>query len=91
MVNQKIKGEKPVIAYQLRINDPEVKPETITKQSNIGSTPSKYKVNDKVDILYNSNNIEEFIIKGDKSSNVIGIIFIVLGGIVFVCGIIRKF
>ena len=74
----------PVIEYKVGEN-------TVSKQSSTGSGTSKYSVNDKVDILYNPNNIEEYIIKGDKSSNLFGIVFIVLGAVVFVLGIVRKF
>ena len=62
----------------------------ITKQSENGSGASEYMLNDKVDILYNPENIEEFIIKGDKS-NIIGIVFVVVGIIVVGTGIIKRF
>lgn len=62
----------------------------ITKQSSSGSSSSIYHFNDKVDILYNPNNVEEFIIKGDKTSNILGIVFIVLGSIVCILGVIKE-
>ena len=74
----------PIIEYQ-------VGEKTITKQSSTGSNTSKYNLNDKIDLLYNPNNIEEFIIKGDKSSNYIGIVFIVLGTITFFVGLFKTF
>ena len=64
---------------------------TVTKQSSTGSGTSEYNVNDKIDILYNPDNVEEYIIKGDKTSNIIGIIFIVVGIVVSVLGVIKKF
>lgn len=62
----------PVIKYQANN-------QTVSKKSSTGSGSSGYNVNDKVEILYNPNNVEEYIIKGDKSSNFIGIIFVVVG------------
>lgn len=63
---------------------------TITKQYSTGSNSLKYKTNDKVDILYNPNNVEEYIIKGDKSSNILGVIFIVAGAFVSIAGVFVK-
>ena len=62
----------------------------INRKSSAGSSSSKYNVNDKVDILYNPNKAEEFIIKGDNSSNILGIIFIVVGIIVAIFGVIGR-
>ena len=64
---------------------------TVTKQSENGSSgQSDYKLNDKIDILYNPQNVEEFIIKGDNSNNILGIIFIVAGVIAAGVGIFAK-
>ena len=63
----------------------------VRRQSENGSSNPSYKVNDKLNILYNPNNIEEFMIQGDKSSNLFGIGGIVLGAIAVICGIIKKF
>ena len=49
-----------------------------------------YNLNDKVDILYNPNKVEEYIIKGDKTSNIIGIVFIILGIIVCIAGVTKE-
>ena len=88
----------PVIRYQAGNK-------TITKQSSSGSSSSsrvslgavslssshsKYSVNDRIDILYNPNNVEEFIIKGDKGLSFIGIIFIALGALAAIFGIIKP-
>lgn len=88
----------PVIRYQAGDR-------TITKQSSSGSSSnsrlslgavsfssskSKYSVNDSIEIMYNPDNVEEFIIKGDKGSNIIGIVFIVLGSLAAVLGIIKP-
>ena len=64
---------------------------TIKKEANISTNEEfKYRVNDKIDILYNPNNVEEYMIKGDKSSNIIGIVFIVLGALAAVGGVFAK-
>ena len=64
---------------------------TVTKQSENGASgQSAYKLNDKIDILYNPQNVEEFIVKGDNSSNFMGIIFIVAGVLALGVGIFAK-
>lgn len=88
----------PIIRYQAGDR-------TITKQSStsksssssfsiggigFSSSNSTYNVNDSIEILYNPNNVEEFIIKGDKSYNFIGIVFIFLGGLASILGIIKP-
>lgn len=59
----------------------------VTAKGNGSSNASDHKVGDQVEILYNPNNVEEYIIKGDNSSNIGGIIWIVLGVIVLLVGI----
>ena len=90
----------PVIMYQAG-------GKTITKQSSTGtssssklsigggitfsSSESKYKINDKITILYNPNNAEEFIIEGEQNEGfIMGIIFIVLGAITAIFGTIKP-
>ena len=88
----------PVIEYQAGDR-------TITKRSNsdssskfsfsiggasVSSSKSKYNINDSIDIMYNPDNVEEFIIKGDKGPNFIGIFFIFLGALAAICGIIKQ-
>lgn len=52
---------------------------------------NKYKVGDKVDILYDPNKTEDYLIKGDeKTSSIIGIVFIVVGVLVTLIGLIKK-
>ena len=71
----------PIIEY--KAND-----KNISKQASTGtSSSSKYKINDKVDILYNPNNVEEFIFKGEKGLDFFGVFFIILGGIVVIVSI----
>ena len=74
----------PVIEY--KVGD-----KIISKKSSTGSNPSKYHVNDKIAILYNPDKIDEYIIKGDKTSNILGIAFAVAGSIVAIIGIVKKF
>lgn len=90
----------PIIRYQ-------VGERTITKQSNIGTTSntgysvgggvtvsfnnSKYNINDTIPVFYNPDNVEEFIIKGEKKLNfILGIVFIIMGSISVIIGIISK-
>ena len=49
-----------------------------------GSSTPAYNIGDKIDILYNPKKVKEFIVKGDKSSNIFSIVFMVLG--VFITG-----
>lgn len=65
----------PIIEYKVGENNVRT---TMSK----GSSNPEYKLNDKVNILYNPNNTKEFIVKGDKSSNIFSIIFIGLGVLV---------
>ena len=58
-----------------------------TAKGNGSSNASDYKVGEQVQIMYNPNNAEEYIIKGDNSSNIIGTILIVFGVIVLLVGI----
>ena len=73
----------PVIEYNAR-------DKIVSKKSNTGSNSEKYNIKDRVDILYNPNNIEEYIIKGDKTGNILGVVFIVAGIVVVVIGIIKR-
>ena len=63
---------------------------TVTKQSSIGSQSKKYSINDQVDILYNPDNIEEYTIKGDSTSNYLSIIFIIVGIIIVLVGVFKR-
>ena len=71
----------PVIEYQ-------VGDRTITQMSNIGEYPSRYKVGDQVEICYNPNDVEQFVIKGDSSANLIGFACVGLGSIAVIAAII---
>lgn len=73
----------PIIEYK-------VGEQIVSKQSSTGSGSSDYKIGEKVEILYNPNKAEEYIIKGDKSSNVLGIVFIVVGIFMTCVGIFKK-
>ena len=71
----------PVIEYQAGDS-------TVSQMSNSGEYPSKYEVGDQVEIYYNPNNVQEYIIKGDSNPNFVGIIAIVLGSIAALVGIV---
>ena len=62
----------------------------IRNKYNIGSNSEKYSRDTKITILYNPNKIDEFMIKGDMSSNIMGIGFPILGLIVIITGIFNK-
>lgn len=73
----------PVIQYI-------VEGKTVSKKSSSGSNPSKYNVNDKVDILYDPNKVEDYIIEGDKTTSFLGVIFVVAGIAVAIIGVIKH-
>ena len=49
-----------------------------------GSSRPAYDIDEKITILYNPNKVKEFIVEGDKTSNIFSIIFMVIG--LFVTG-----
>ena len=65
----------------------EVGEQLVTAKGNGSSNASDHKIGEQVDILYNPNNAEEYMIKGDNASNIGGIIWIVLGVIILLVGI----
>lgn len=71
----------PVIEYMA---DNEMIEETMKSGS---STPA-YRIGEEINILYNPNKVTEFIVKGDTSSNIMSIIFVALGGVLVVLGIV---
>ena len=70
----------PVIEYQ-------VGDRTVSQKSRTGQYPPKYQVGQQLEICYNPNNVEEFIIKGDSTSKLIGIIVIAVGSIAVAVGV----
>ena len=62
----------PVVEY--KAGDENVKAKMTT-----GSSSPKYKIKDKVTILYNPNKTDEFIVKGDGSMDILKYIFVVVG------------
>ena len=64
----------PVVQYTVGGRD-------ITKKSSNGTTNFKYYKGDKITINYDPNDVEKFIIKGDNTILIIGIVFIILGSI----------
>lgn len=71
----------PIIEYQAGDRK-------VTTELGEGSSTPSYRINEKINILYNPNKPEEFIIKGDSSSNVVSIIFGILGLGVFAYGVV---
>ena len=71
----------PVIEYQAGDR-------TITQMSNSGEYPSRYKVGEQVEICYNPNDVEQYIIKGDSSANIIGFACVGLGSIAIIAAVI---
>ncbi|MBR1377195.1 MAG: DUF3592 domain-containing protein [Bacilli bacterium] len=67
----------PIIEYQ-------VGEDTIRETMSNGSSTPEYSINERLTILYNPNKTTEFIVKGDKTSSIFSIVFMVLG--VFVTG-----
>ena len=67
----------PIIEYK-------VKNDIVRVTMSSGSNIPEYNIDDKITILYNPSNTEEYIVKGDHSSNIFSALFIFLG--VFVTG-----
>ena len=67
----------PIIEYQ-------VKEDTIRVTMDKGSNLPAYNIDEKITILYNPNKVKEFIVKGENTSNIFSIVFMVLG--IFVTG-----
>lgn len=70
----------PILEYQVGDN-------TVRVTMNRGSSTPSYNINDKITVLYNPNKTKEFIVKGDKSSNIFTIILGVIGLLVTGYGI----
>lgn len=59
----------------------------VTVRMDSGSSTPEYNLGEEVKILYNPNNVEEFIVEGEKGSKIFSIVFIVLGGLVSLYGV----
>ena len=70
----------PIIEYEANGN-------TVRVVTDNGSSTPQYNINDKINILYNPNKTKEYIVKGDKSSNIFSIVFMVLGVLITGYGI----
>ncbi len=73
----------PVIKY-------EAKGRTVEERYDVGSSKSEYSIGEQVNILYNPDNVEQYLIEGYKSSNILEIAFIIVGVFVVVAGIFGK-
>ena len=89
----------PVIRYQA--GDMTVTKQSTSSASNdstlsvggivVTSHKSKYNVNDSITVFYNPDNIEEFMIKDEKKTNtILAIVFIGLGALATILGIIKS-
>ena len=74
----------PIIEYKVDRN-------TYHEKMSSGSSNPKYRVNDKLTILYNPDKPKEFIIKGEKDNNIFSIAFIALGVLVTGYGTVMIF
>ena len=75
----------PVIEYITKDN------RTIKKRYSTGTgSYGKYIEGDEIDILYDPNNEENYLIKGDNSFKIMGYIFTGIGVLVAVLGIVKK-
>ena len=70
----------PIIEYKVDDN-------TIRATMDSGSSVVKYDIDEEINILYNPDKPKEFIIKGEKSSSIIGIVVMAVGTLVTVLGI----
>ena len=62
----------PIVEYK-------VGEDTVRATMDSGSSTPAYNVGEKITILYNPNKTKQFIVKGDKSSNIMGYVFLGLG------------
>ena len=53
--------------------------EKVSVQMDSGSNPPAYSIGDTVTILYNPNKVKEFIVKGEQTTNIFSIVFMILG------------
>lgn len=74
----------PIIEYK-------AKGETVRVTMSSGSNTPSYSINDTLTILYNPNKTKEFIVKGDKMSNIFSYVFIGLGVVVTCAGVVMIF
>ena len=61
----------------------------VTFKGNGSSNASDYTIGEQIQIMYNPENIEEHIIKGDNSSKIGSIIWIVLGAVLLIVGLVK--
>ena len=60
----------PIIEY-------ETTERTVTKEIGSGYNTPVYRINEKIEILYNPNNVEEFIVAGENQN----MVWMILGGL----------
>ncbi len=74
----------PVISYQ-------AEGQTIESQYTTGfGNKNKFVVGQSITILYNPNQVSEYVIQGEKSNSIMGIAFLVGGILVFAIGVLKR-
>ena len=73
----------PIISY-------EAGDRTIEKQLSSGSNTPEYRIGETLEILYNPNNVEEFIVAGENQ-NITWIILVGIGAAFIVAGVVLLF
>ncbi len=62
----------PIIEYK-------VSEDNLRATIDSGSSTPAYEIGESITILYNPKKVKEFIVKGDKSSSIFGIVFVSIG------------
>ena len=88
--DQEIDDESNNISY-FPIIEYEVNGKKYNRRHTTADTTRKYSVGQKVSILYNPENPDEYYFEGDKSDNIVAYICIGVGGIVTILGIYTLF
>lgn len=65
--------------------------DTIRVTMDKGSSTPEYQVDEKITVLYNPKKVKEFIVKGDNSSSIFSFVFMGIGLLVTICGIVMAF
>jgi len=70
----------PIVEYIVDDN-------TVRTKLNEGTSTPAYDINEKITILYNPNNVKQFIVKGEKGSKIMSIVFLVIGTLLIGYGV----
>ena len=90
---RRINGETDSEGYTSIVYTPQIEykvgEQLVTAKGNGSSNASDHTIGEQIEIMYNPDNIEEHMIKGDNSSKIGGIIWIVLGSIILLVGVVK--